>query len=151
MLTIYVKNICRDCNYNCNWTPLSAFLSISLTRAAQGAITFTQGVLKSHNKYITMRIAWSTSQDTIRAQNIRDIIGEELSLVNMLVMFGDWLSALNHANKSSIKWSQLTVAWQVILLAEDPDTMACGCVKHVAALDRSVWMGLAWVLWKDVV
>ncbi|KAK2148445.1 hypothetical protein LSH36_497g01016 [Paralvinella palmiformis] len=53
----------------------------------------------------------------------------------MLVMFGQSQSAINHANKSSIKLSQLAFAGQVILMAGDPDTMAFGCVGQVSALD----------------
>ena len=45
--------------------PLSV-LSLHISkRAAQAAITFNQGVLKSHSSYITMQIAWPTNQDTL--------------------------------------------------------------------------------------
>ena len=61
----FLKQQCRDCNCNCKMTPLSVYVCTSLTRAAQAAVTCTQGVLTSHNNYITKQIARSTSQNTV--------------------------------------------------------------------------------------
>ena len=58
-----------------------------LTRAAKAAITFNQGVLKSHNNCINNGNSTAPLVKTPSAQNVihtvGDITGEELSLANM--------------------------------------------------------------------